>query len=80
MVDNITQSSLLYTFNMPWGHYQFKWLPVGIKSVSEVFQQRNCETFGDISGVHVKADGMIIAASTEKEHDKILQKVMMREG
>ena len=40
-----------------------------MKSSSEVFQQKNCETF---------ADDMIIAASSEREHDVILQKVMER--
>lgn len=53
-------------------------MPFGIKSASEVFQQRNCETFGDIEGVHVIADDMIIAAATEKEHNEIIQKVMAR--
>ncbi|KAK7879228.1 hypothetical protein WMY93_033987 [Mugilogobius chulae] len=72
------ESSLLCTFNTPWGRYRFKRLPFGIKSASEVFQQRNCETFGDIAGVHIIADDMIIAASTEKEHDEILDKVMTR--
>lgn len=72
------ESSLLCTFNTPWGRYRFKRLPFGIKSASEVFQQRNCETFGDIAGVHIIADDMIIAAATEKEHDEILHKVMTR--
>jgi len=39
-----------------------------------VFQQRNSETFGDIPGVHYIADNMIIAVTTEDEHDKILQR------
>ena len=72
------ESSLLCTFNTPWGRYRFKRLPFGIKSASEVFQQRNCETFGDIQGIHIIADDMIIAASSEKEHDEILQKVIAR--
>lgn len=63
------ESSLLCTFNTPWGRYRFKRLLFGIKSASEVFQQRNCETFGDIKlltvCVHIFADDMIIAASTE---------------
>lgn len=62
--------SLMCTFNTPWGRDQFKRLPFGIKSASEAFQQRNCETFGNIAGVHIIADDLIIAASTEKEHDK----------
>lgn len=71
-------SSKLCTFNTPWGRYRFLRLPFGIKSASEVFQQKNCETFGDIPGVHIVADDMIIAAASEHEHDKILHEVMER--
>ncbi|XP_061128337.1 uncharacterized protein K02A2.6-like [Syngnathus typhle] len=71
-------SSKLCTFNTPWGRFRFLRLPFGIKSASEVFQQKNCETFGDIPGVYVIADDMIKAASSEQEHDEILQKVMER--
>lgn len=53
----------LCTFNTAWGHFQFLRLLFGIKSASEVFQQKNGETFGDIPGVHVIADDMIIAVS-----------------
>lgn len=71
-------SSKLCTFNTPWGRFRFLRLPFGIKSASEVFQQKNCETFGDIQGVHIIADDMIIAASSDQEHDDILNKVMER--
>lgn len=74
----IRPSSKLRTFNIPWGRYRFLKLPLGIKSASEVFQQNNCETFGDIPGVHIIADDMIIAAASEHEHDEILHKVMER--
>ncbi len=43
-----------------------------------MFRQKNCETFGDIQRVHIIADDMIIAASSEQEHDKSLDKVMDR--
>uniref|UniRef100_A0A3B3DIW6 ribonuclease H n=1 Tax=Oryzias melastigma TaxID=30732 RepID=A0A3B3DIW6_ORYME len=71
-------SSKLCTFNTPWGRYRFLRLPFGIKSASEVFQPKNCETFGNIPGVFIIADDMIIAATSEREHDEILQKVMER--
>ena len=71
-------SSELCTFNTPWGRYRFKRLPFGIKSASEVFQQKNCETFGNIEGVHIIADDMIIAASSDGEHAEILRQVMER--
>ena len=41
-------------------------------------QKRNEETFGDISGVHVIVDDLIIAAAAEQEHDAILRKVLDR--
>ncbi|KAJ8416485.1 hypothetical protein AAFF_G00357730 [Aldrovandia affinis] len=72
------ESADLCTFNTPWGRYRFHRLPFGIKSASEVFQQTNSEAFGDIEGVSVIADDMIIAAASKTEHDSILQKVMDR--
>lgn len=69
-------SSELCTFNTPWGRHSFKRLPFGIKYASKVFQQKNCETFGDIEGVHIIAGDMIIATSSDEEHAAILQKVM----
>ena len=43
-------------------------------------QKRNEETFGDISGVHVIADNLIIAATTEQERDAILGKIFDQVG
>ncbi|KAF7645686.1 hypothetical protein LDENG_00200050 [Lucifuga dentata] len=71
-------SSKLCTFNTPWGRFRILRLPFGVKSASEVFQQKNCEIFGGIQGVHIIADDMIIAASSNEEHDEILHKVMER--
>lgn len=70
-------SAELCTFNTPWGRYKFLCLPFGIKSTSEVFQKNN-EVFGDISGAHIIADDMIIAASMQEEHDQILKTVKER--
>uniref|UniRef100_A0A8C1X2E4 Gypsy retrotransposon integrase-like protein 1 n=1 Tax=Cyprinus carpio TaxID=7962 RepID=A0A8C1X2E4_CYPCA len=72
------ESADLCAFNTPWGRYRFHRMPFGIKSASEVFQRLNSESFGDIEGVFMVADDMIIAASTKAEHDVILEKVMNR--
>ncbi|XP_013408762.1 uncharacterized protein K02A2.6-like [Lingula anatina] len=72
------ESSYLCTFHTPWGRKRFKRMPFGISSASEVMQKRNEEAFGDIPGVHVIADDMIIAGSSEAEHDSIVHKVMQR--
>ncbi len=72
------ESADLCAFNTPWGRYRFHCMPFGIKSASEVFQCLNSESFGDIEGVFMVADDMIIAAATKAEHDAILEKVMNR--
>ena len=72
------QSSYLTTFSTPWGRMRFRRMPFGILSASEVMQKRNEEAFGDIPGVHVIADDLIVAAHNEAEHDHILRQVMQR--
>ncbi len=72
------ESADLCAFNTPWGRYRFHRMPYGIKSTSKVFQCLNSDSFGDIEGVFMVADDMIIAAATKAEHDAILEKVMNR--
>ena len=72
------KSSLLTSFHTPWGRKRFLRMPFGISSASEIMQKRNEETFGDINGVHVIADDLIIAARDEQEHDRILRTVLQR--
>jgi hypothetical protein len=72
------ESSFLCTFNTPFGRYRFCRMPFGISSASEAFQKKNTQIFGDIPGVFIIVDDMIIASETEEEHDKILAEVMDR--
>ena len=53
-------------------------MPIGICSASEVLQKRTYKSFGDIDGVLVIADDMIITSESEEEHDEILRKVLAR--
>lgn len=53
-------------------------MPFGICSASEIIQKRNYETFGDIPGVYVIIDDMIIGGEDDDDHDEILTKVMER--
>ena len=41
-------------------------------------QKRNEEAFGDIQGVHVIADDLIISEKDEAEHDAIISRVLER--
>lgn len=71
-------SSYLCTFNTPFGRYKFDRLPFGLCSSPEVFQRENLKIFGDIEGVQIYFDDLIIAATDEKEHDVILKRVVKR--
>ena len=67
--------SFLTTFHTPWGRKRFLRMPFGLTSASEIMQKRN-ETFGDLQGVHIIADDIIIAA--KNEHDSTLLRVLQR--
>ena len=54
-------------------------MPFGIYSASEVLQKRVDKVSGDMQGVEVIADDMIIAGATEEEHDRLLRNVTQRE-
>ena len=71
-------SSYLCTFSTPWGRKRFLRTPIGLSSASEILQQRNDDTFGDIVNVHVIADDLVIAGKNEQEHDTALLAVMER--
>ena len=53
-------------------------MPFGFCSASEVLQNRNECTFGDIEGVHFIADDMIIAGIDEAQHDESVRKLLDR--
>lgn len=72
------KSSELCTFNSPFGCFRFERLPFGISVAPEIFQKYNENAFGDIPGVIIYCDDMLICAETETEHDAILAKVFER--
>lgn len=67
------QSSELCTFSTLFGCYKFNRLPFGLNIASEVFQKYNQTHFGDIDGVFVYIDDILISASSNEEHDRILR-------
>ena len=72
------ESSYLTTFHTPWGRKQFRRIPFGICSASEVMQKCNEIAFDDIDGVYVIADDKIVAAKNKKEHDAIMLSLLKR--
>ena len=71
-------SSKLCTFNTPFGRYSFKRMPFGIKSASEVLQKKAYAAYGDIEGVFIIADDMLVAGVDDDDHDRVLRAVLDR--
>ena len=62
------QSSLLTTFNTPWGKYRWLRLPFGLKIASDVFQERLGRVLELVPGTVRIADDIVYGES-EIEHD-----------
>ncbi|KAE8743418.1 hypothetical protein FOCC_FOCC010990 [Frankliniella occidentalis] len=69
-----SKSSNLCQFSTPFGVYKFLRLPFGLKPSPEIFQKAACDIFGEIDGVLIYFDDILIAANSEEEHDAIFQK------
>ena len=69
-------SSLLCTFNTPFGRYRFKRLPFGVRVSQDVFQRKLDEAFKGIPNVTGIADDIIVSGATVEEHDKALRAML----
>ena len=68
------ESSLLTTFNTPFGHYHFTRMPFGIHSAQEVFQKIMDMAFeGGCKSIIVDT---LVWGSSKEEHDQNLRKVL----
>ena len=72
------RASKLTTFATPHGRFRFLRLPFGLSCAPEIFQKVFAEIFKDIHGVGIYIDDIIIYANSLEEHNKILEKVLMR--
>ena len=77
-------SSILTTFNTPFGRYRWKRMPFGICSAPEVFQRRMHELIEGLKGVEVIADDFVVVGfgcsldKAVKDHDHNLESFLMR--
>lgn len=53
-------SSKLGVYNTPFGRYQFKRLPFGIKSALEVYHKMVHNIYEHIEGVNISTDDIIV--------------------
>lgn len=77
-VELTEESSKLCSFSTPWGSYRFKRLPFGVNLAPEYFQKINQQNFGDIEGVVVYFDDLLISGTTKEQHDIVLNQVINR--
>ena len=70
------ESRLLTTFITSFRRFCFKRLPFGISSAPENFQRRMSELLGDIEGVQVIIDSILIHSRTMEKHDKRLEETL----
>jgi hypothetical protein len=72
------ESQNLTVFNTPFGRHKYLRLPMGIKSAPEIYQRAMNDTFGDIEGVDIIMDDILIHGPTTEPHNKRLREVLRR--
>ena len=63
------RSSLLTTFNTPWGKYRWLRMPFGLKVSGDIFQERLDRVIRLVPGVLGITDDIVIHGATENTHD-----------
>ena len=72
------ESSLLTTFNRPYGRFCFTRMPLGLNVLGDAFQWKLDEVFSGLQGVTGIVDDMFIYGRTEEEHDQNLTNFLNR--
>ena len=72
------ESSLLTTFNTPFGRYRFTRMPFGLNVSQDIFQKELDSSLEGLPGVTGIADDNFVYGRTEKEHDENVAKLMER--
>ena len=72
------KSSMMTTLNTPFGRYRYLRLPMGICSAPEVFHKTVYQCLGDLDGVCVYVDDIIVWGSTIEQHDERLERAVKK--
>ena len=70
------ESSLLTTFNIPWGFYRFGYLPWGLTCAQDIFQRMMDQVLAQCDGVISITGDVIVHGKDDEEHNKCLNKLM----
>ena len=60
------ESSMLTTFNTPFGRYRFLRMPFGIHPAQDVFQKMVDKTYGDLQGIVAIIDDILVYERPKK--------------
>ena len=71
-------SKRLTTFITPFGRWYFERLPFGLRSSAEVFQKAMMDKFGELEGVEIYIDDILVHADTKEQHDIRLHALLKR--
>jgi hypothetical protein len=72
-------SAQMCTNVLPWGKYQYKRLPMGVKTSRYIFHRIMYELLGDIPNIQVYLDDILITSNgTFEEHAAIMEQVLDR--
>ena len=69
MVELDNESSLLTTFNTPWGKYRWLRLPCGLKVSADVFQEKLNAVLKEVTGITRCIDDILTRGVDSKDHD-----------
>jgi hypothetical protein len=73
------EAQKLCTTILPWGKYQYKRLPIGVKTSPDIFQRIMYELLGDIPNIQVYLDDILLTSNgTFEEHAAIMEQVLER--
>ena len=70
------ESSLLTTFNTPFGRFRFLRMPFGLWMSQDVFQPKLDECYAGIDNVTGIADDIIVSGKTIEEHDQAFKEML----
>ena len=70
------ESSLLTTFNTPWGWYRFVCLPFGLACSQDIFQQMMDQILECCEGVIGITDDIVVHGKNDAEHNRHLHNLM----
>ena len=73
-----TESSMLTTFNTPFGRYRFTRHPFGTVVSQDIFQKQLDASLQGLQGITGIADDTFVHGATEEEHNRNLVNLMKR--